>query len=91
MKVYTQCSAEVTGDPLPHHCHCNHDAAREKAVTIIVEQRSWLKVLEQTHQFGGKYLWCHSCKNFCKYNYLNDQVITKLQKFSTMKICNYTV
>ena len=30
--------------------HCDCDAAKVKAVTIIAEQRTWLKVVEQTHQ-----------------------------------------
>ena len=29
--------------------HCDCDATKAKAVTIIAEQRTWLKVLEQTH------------------------------------------
>ena len=36
--------------PFPCHSHCECDAAKVKAVTITAEQRTWLKVVEQTHQ-----------------------------------------
>ena len=79
MKIYTHCSAEVSSDPIPLAIATvtMHDAAKLKAVTIIVEQRTWLKLLGQAHQFGGKLLWFHSYKSFHKYNFHNDYVITK--------------
>ena len=82
MKIYTQCSAEVSSDPiaLAIATVTMQDAAKVKAVTIIAEQRTWLKVLEQTHQVDGKLLWSHSYKNFRKYNFHNDYVITKSTK-----------
>ena len=71
MKIYTHCSAEVSSDPIPLTIDTVtvHDAAKVKAVTIIVEQRTWLKLLGQAHQFGGKLLWFHSYKSFHKYNF----------------------
>ena len=49
IKVYTQYSTEVKIH-CPHHHHCDRDAAKVKAVTIIAEQRTLLKFFEQTHQ-----------------------------------------
>ena len=79
MKVYTECSAEIITHCSCHH-HCDCDAAKVKAVTITAEQRTWLKVLEQTQQFGGKFLWSHSYKNVHEYNFCNDHVIMKIMK-----------
>ena len=73
-------SAEVTTH-CPHHHHCDSDTAKVKAVTIIVEQRTRLKVIEVWWQT----FMVPSYKNFCKYNFRNDHVITKI-----MKIWSYT-
>ena len=52
-------STEVTTH-CPHHHHCDRDAAKVKAVTIIAEQITRLKVIE----FGGKHLWSRHTKIF---------------------------
>ena len=69
-----------------HHSHCDRDAAKVKVVTIIAEQRTWLKVLDKFNNFVAYFMVPCSYKNFCKYNFRNDHVITNITK-----IWSYTV